>query len=262
MDQAALSQASGLLFDTWMKGDVIDALPDAIRPQSRAEGYAVQALLETRFKAPLWGWKIAATSIAGQKHIGVDGPLAGRIFAERVLAPGATVPAGANRMKVAEVEFAFRMARDLPPRDKAYTVEETLAAVGSLHVGIEIPDSRYTDFVTAGGPQLIADNACGHYFVCGHATTADWRAIDLAAHKVRGIVEGRYERDGIGSNCLGDPRVALAWIANELSGIGVTLAAGQTVTTGTCVFPLEIEPGDVVTGDLGEIGVVTVRFPG
>jgi len=78
---------------------------------------------------------------------------------------------------------------------------------------------------------------------------------------VRGIVEGRYERDGIGSNCLGDPRIALAWLANELSGIGVTLAAGQTVTTGTCVIPLEIEPGDVVTGDLGEIGVVTARFP-
>ncbi len=261
MDDAARRQASDLLYDTWMKGEVIDALPDAIRPRSRAEGYAVQALIEKRFSAPLWGWKIAATSTAGQAHIGVDGPLAGRIFAERVLAPGATVPAGANRMKVAEVEFAFRFSRDLAPRARDYCVDEVLDAVGSLHVGIEIPDSRYVDFVTAGGPQLIADNACAHWFVCGHATTADWRAIDLAAHRVRGIVEGRYERDGIGSNCLGDPRVALAWLANELSGVGVTLAAGQTVTTGTCVIPLEIEPGDVVTGDLGEIGVVTVRFP-
>ena len=261
MDDAARRQASDLLYDTWMKGDVIDALPDAVRPQTRAEGYAVQALLEQRFRAPLWGWKIAATSKAGQAHIGVDGPLAGRIFAERVLAPGATVPGAANRMKVAEVEFAFRFARDLAPRAKDYSVDEVLDAVGSLHVGIEIPDSRYIDFVTAGGPQLIADNACAHFFVCGDATTADWRSIDLAAHKVRGIVEGRYERDGVGANCLGDPRVALAWLANELSGIGVTLAAGQTVTTGACVIPLEIEPGDVVTGDLGEIGVVTVRFP-
>lgn len=260
MDEASRRQASDLLYDTWMKGEVIDALPDAIRPQTRAEGYAVQALLERRFSAPLWGWKIAATSKAGQAHIGVDGPLAGRIFAERVLKPGATAPSGANRMKVAEVEFAFRFARDLAPRDRQYSVEETLAAVGSLHVGIEIPDSRYVDFVTAGGPQLIADNACAHWFVCGHATMTDWRSMDLAAHPVRGIVEGRYERDGIGSNCLGDPRVALAWLANELSGIGVTLAAGQTVTTGTCVIPLEIEPGDVVTGDLGEIGVVTARF--
>ena len=29
----------------------------------------------------LFGWKIAATSEAGQKHINVDGPMAGRILA-------------------------------------------------------------------------------------------------------------------------------------------------------------------------------------
>ncbi|MCB1533832.1 MAG: hydratase, partial [Rhodoblastus sp.] len=135
MDDAARQQASDLLYEAWMKGEVIEDLPYSIRPQTRAEGYGVQGLLDKRFAAPLWGWKIAATSIAGQKHIGVDGPLAGRIFAERVLQPGATVPASANRMKVAEVEFAFRFSRDLSPRDKAYSVEEVLAAVGSLHVG-------------------------------------------------------------------------------------------------------------------------------
>ena len=32
----------------------------------------------------LFGWKIAATSSSGQKHIGVSEPLAGRIFKEKV----------------------------------------------------------------------------------------------------------------------------------------------------------------------------------
>lgn len=260
MKGARTQAASDLLYTTWMKGAAIDALPEDMRPRTREEGYAIQALLEQRFAAPLYGWKIAATSKAGQAHIGVDGPLAGRIFAERVLPDGGMVPAGVNRMAVAEVEFAFRMARDLPPRARAYSMDEALDAVGSLHVGIEIPDSRYLDFVTAGGPQLIADNACGHYFACGPASTADWRALDLAAHPVRGVVAGRYERDGIGANALGDPRAALVWLVNELSGLGLTLAAGQTVTTGTCVLPLEIQPGDSVTGDLGPIGQATIRF--
>ena len=38
-----------------MRGEVIEDLPYSIRPQTRAEGYAVQALLEKRFSAPLWG---------------------------------------------------------------------------------------------------------------------------------------------------------------------------------------------------------------
>jgi 2-keto-4-pentenoate hydratase len=257
----ATAEASDLLFDQWMRGGAIDELPESVRPRTRAEGYAIQAKLEGRFAKPLYGWKIAATSKAGQAHINVDGPLAGRVFAERLIPNGGTVPKGVNRMAVAEVEFAFRMGRDLAPREQPYSVDEVLDAVASVHVGIEIPDSRYVDFVRVGAAQLIADNACAHYFLAADSTGADWRKIDLAAHPVVGRVEGRYERKGVGANALGDPRVALAWLVNELSGLGITLAAGQTVTTGTCVQPLEIVPGDVVTADLGVLGAATVRFP-
>ena len=44
---------------------------------------------------------------------------------------------------------------------------------------IEVPDSRYDDFVTAGAPQLLADNACADRFVLGPAAPEDWRRIDL-----------------------------------------------------------------------------------
>ena len=70
-------------------------------------------------------------------------------------------------MAVAEAEFVFRMARDMPPRAQAYSVDETMAAVGELCLGIEVPNSRFADFVTAGEAQLIADNACAHEFVLG-----------------------------------------------------------------------------------------------
>lgn len=252
--------ASELLWSHWQDGKRLPALPAQVRPATRAEGYAIQAELEKRSAEALYGWKIAATSIAGQQHIGVDGPLAGRILAERVRDAASPLPFGANAMKVAEAEFAFRFGRDLPPREKPYVIEEVLAAVDTLHPAIEIPDSRYEDFVTVGAPQLIADNACAHDFVLGDATTADWRKMDLAEQTVKGIVAGRIERDGKGANALGDPRIALTWIANELSQLGIALKAGQVVTTGTCVIPLPIEAGDAVTADLGPIGRVSIRF--
>lgn len=253
-------RASDLIFAAWDAGRTIPGLPTACRPASRAEGYAIQALLEQRSAHPLYGWKIAATSLAGQKHIGVDGPLAGRILAERVFADGGVVPWGANRMAVAEIEFAFRFGRDLPPSATAYSVADVLDAVATLHPAIEIPDSRYDDFVTAGASQLIADNACAAWFVCGPAVTANWRVIDLSQHRATGHVAGRYDREGIGSNVLGDPRLALCWLANELSGLGIPLRAGQTVTTGTCLVPLEVRPGDHVTGDFGVLGKVSMQF--
>ena len=85
-----------------------------------------------------------------------------------------------------------------------------------------------------------------------------------SAHRVHGEVFDatgrRITREGDGSVVLGDPRVALTWLVNELSGLGITLTAGQFVTTGTCMAPLEVLPGDKVRADYGVLGRVTVNF--
>jgi 2-keto-4-pentenoate hydratase len=260
MDADAAREACALIWRHRREGTKLDALPLALRPATRAEGYAVQAHLES--SGPLWGWKIAATSQAGQRHINVDGPLGGRILAEMVVPEGAPVPLTGNAMLVAEPEFVFRMGRDLPPRGADYTQAEVMEAVAALHLGIEVPDSRFADFTKAGGPGLIADNACAHLMVLGaEAPSAAWRDLDLSRHRVACTVEGRYEREGIGANVLGDPRIALTWLANELSRLGVALRAGQYVTTGTCAVPLDLRPtGDTVTADYGALGRIAVRF--
>jgi len=248
-----------LLYRHWVDGTRLDALPLDLLPADRAEAYQVQACIERHTSQPLYGWKIAATSVAGQKHIGVDGPLAGRILAERVIEDGGECPLGNNLMQVAEMEFAFRMGKDLPPRDSEYTQDEVMAAVASLHPAIEIPDSRYNRFETVGLPSLIADNACAHRFTLG-AAAKEWRGLDLAAHKVRGLRNGAVAEEGQGSNVLGSPVIALTWLANELSRHGLTLQAGQVVTTGTCVKPLAIAVGDHVEGDFGQLGRVALAI--
>ena len=260
MNAVQQQRASDLLWDAWLAGRCVPALPDDFRPDTRAQGYAIQQRIERRSESPLVGWKIAATSKAGQAHINVDGPLAGRLLRERVRASGDTAPFGRHaQMRVAEAEFAFRMARALPPQSRPYAVDEVLGAVATLHPAIELPDSRFDDFTIVGAPQLIADNACAHYFVLGEASPETWRALDLVEHRVNGVVTGKLQREGKGANVLGDPRVALTWLANELSGLGITLDAGQVVTTGTCLVPLEIDAGDHVRMDFGTLGTVEVH---
>src|SRR6185436_12745034 len=119
-------------------------------------------------------------------------------------------------------EFAFRMAGDLRPRETPYGVDDVLPSVASLHPAIEVPDSRYEDFTTVGAAQLIADNACADYFVLGPAAPDNWRSIDLARHHVSGRIAGQAPRDGVGANVLGDPRVALVWLVNELSRLNLS----------------------------------------
>jgi 2-keto-4-pentenoate hydratase len=260
MDQDRMRAACTLLYRHWSEGTQLEELPPDLRPQDRAEAYQVQACIEDYTSQPLYGWKIAATSINGQRHIGVDGPLAGRILAERVIPNDGVFVLGSNLMRVAELEFAFRMGQDLAPREAAYSQHEVLASVASLHPAIELPDSRFAHFETAGLAQLVADNACAHRFVLGPPALLDWRALDLAAHPGQAFRNGELAEQGVGANVLGDPCIALTWLANELSRHGMSLKAGQVVTTGTCVKPLAIAVGERIEGDLGILGKVSVTI--
>ena len=259
LDQKQIVTASKTLHDHWRAGTKLAGLEMSLRPHDRSEAYAIQAAIENHSTQSLFGWKIAATSEAGQKHINVEGPMAGRILAETVIPDGGTAAMAGNEMRVGEPEFAFRMAHDLPPRASPYMQREVLDAIDTLHPAIEIPDSRFADFVSAGAAQIIADNACAHLFVLGAPAPASWRALDLVEE--RPVITLRGKRFiGHGRNVLGGPLIALTWLANELRQLGVTLQAGEIVTTGTCHPPLPIEAGDLFEADFGMIGKVSVKF--
>lgn len=264
MNNTLAQDAARTLWQHWQAGTVLDNLPSDCRPQTRAQGYNIQAQLPLVSQLDVVGWKIAATSSVGQAHINVSGPIAGRLLSGQIYADGATVPSAGNRMRVAEPEMAFKLAHDLPPQNQPYTTAEVLAAVGSLHTALEMPDSRFATFTAAGEAQLLADNACAHHFTLGAAAPAGWRDLDLSTWAVHGHVRrangASWSRSGSGAAVLGDPRVALTWLINELSALGITARAGQFITTGTCMTPLEIAPGDAVTADFGVLGQVAMQF--
>lgn len=252
-------RAAALLSGSWLAQSHIEDLPADCRPANRAQGYAVQALWPAAVGA-VGGWKIAATSEAGQRHIAVSGPLAGPVFAHRVVGDGATVSLAANRMRVAECEIVFAFGRDIAPQPSGWTRDEVLAAVSRLHTGLEVPDSRFVHFERAGEAQLIADCACSHDMVLGTAVAPDARIQDLADLQVQARVSDGRCPQGVGRNVLGDPVQALVWFVNEIGAAGQTIQAGQFVTTGACVPPIAVQPGLQVEADFGWLGRISARF--
>src|SRR5262245_62456763 len=153
MTERDLQFAANILWLNWQQSLRIRELPEHARPADRAGAYAIQERLAELSGQGIVGWKIAATSRAGQAHIGVDGPLAGRLLKDSVLKSGAMISLTGNLMRVAEAEFAFRFRRDLKKREQPYTMDEVLNAVESLHTAIEVPDSRFEDYTFIGASQ-------------------------------------------------------------------------------------------------------------
>ena len=253
-----LQQAAQLLIQACQDGQRRTMLPPAAQPADLEQGYQVQDVVAAQDAVA--GWKVAATSLAGQNHIGITHPIAGQLGASCVLDSAGTADMTGNLMQAAEAEFVFEFSANLPAREKSYETDEIMACVGALRLGIELPDSRYELFAQAGAPQLIADNACANLFVLGPKVECDWRSDDLASQKISLWLDGVLATEGSGSDALGDPRYALAWLVNHLSQRRIDLFAGQFVTTGVCGEPTSVGSVSHVQVEVESYGRVEVNL--
>ncbi len=256
--EEGVERAAAALWQAWTSGQPLEALPADLRPADLDAGYTIQRALDDLAGAPA-GWKIAATSQAGQKHLGASGPMVGRMYESQRRASGTTLSVRAMRMRSAEPEFAFVLGEDLHAGENPLGVEEVLAAVDSLVLAVEVPDSRYVDFTSVGVASLAADAMCGGHFITG-PTISDWRSLDLPSQPARLLCGGEERSAGNGSSVMGDPREALAWMANEVLGRGWPLRAGEIVITGAASSPIGVQAGDRLQAVFDGLGTVEVEF--
>jgi 2-keto-4-pentenoate hydratase len=234
-----------------VSADALGAISD------HAAAYTLQTAVTTLSGAVVVGWKLGATSTASQKAFDLSGPFYGPLLAPFCYAAGATVTGAAAFGPGAEGEFALTMAGGLPPRDAPYTVEDVAEAVASVCPALEIAGTRLTGGLMKADPRhLIADDAANIAFIPGEPVK-DWRAIDLAAHKIILMINGEEKAAGTGALAFGGPLTALTWFANTLREQGRGLTAGEIITTGTCTGFVPLDPGDEVVVDCGPLGQVS-----
>ena len=218
-----LMQAAGLLLDARRTNRPIDDLPAGLRPATLDEAYFVQDRLALAY-GEIGGWKVGAPTAEATP-----------MFAPMPLAWIASNDAklgGRHRFRGLEAEIAFQMGNDLPPRAKAYSRDEVVAAIASCHPAIEVIESGLTDPLKAEKLSMIADLQMHGAFVYG-AAVANWQRIDFSREHVVLAVDGVVRVERRGSNTSGDLMRLLPWLANEGAARTGGLKAGQWVTTGS-----------------------------
>ena len=259
MTPEAARRAAELLLAARRERRAIEALPADCRPAGLEDGYRIQDAFVALSGKAVAGFKIGATSERAQTFLEIDAPFAGCVLQGDLHDSPARLPAGDFVFRLIEPEFAFRLGRGLPPSDAAYDRRAVADAVDSLHPAIEIVTSGLQGWRRQGAASLIADNGVDGGLVLGPAC-ADWRGLDLPGHAVTLAVNGEHVGSGVGANALGDPLIALAWLAEHLSRRGRGLEAGQVVTTGVVTPFVELAAGDSAVADFGALGEVRLTF--
>ncbi|MEP2926242.1 MAG: fumarylacetoacetate hydrolase family protein, partial [Bauldia litoralis] len=125
--------------------------------------------------------------------------------------------------------------------------------VAAYMPAIEIVDDRYADWRTTDTPTLIADD----FFAAGCVLGDPVRAVGAPGETV-GVttINGAEAGRGLGSDVMGDPLNALAWLANSLAARGQGLRKGEIVLTGSLVETKWLDRGDRVTVSISGLGTV------
>jgi 2-keto-4-pentenoate hydratase len=239
------------------KGEAIPPVRESLETVPNA--YAVQ-----QATVRLWlsqgrrivGRKIGLTSKAVQSQLGVDEPDFGVIFEDMVVENGGVVAAGSVKQPRVEAEIAFVLGSDL---DRAnISAEDVMAATSYVCPALEICGSRIQkwDIKIA---DTIADNASAGMIVLGKSA-GKLKLDELPAVQVRLSQNGAVAQEGRGAACLGNPAIAVAWLAETLARFGEGLKAGDIVMSGALAAMLPASPGDRFEADFGSFGSVAVSF--
>ncbi len=246
------------------RGLRFEGLQGPVPLSDTATAYAIQQAFVARQCQRLGtraaGYKIALTTPAMRELVGYADSISGRVLASQIYADGVTLQTRRHGRLAVEFEIAFVMRADLPRRYTPWG-REIAEFVQRAHPALELVDDRRADYAALPHQilTLIADNAWNAGLVLGQALTGwDWQDLD----QIEGVaqVEGRDVGRGWGSDVLGHPLDALAWLANHLQASGSGLREGDFVTTGSLVktqFPLA--PCEVAL-QLGSTGRVSARL--
>ena len=128
MSPETTRRAAALLIEARRECRPLAALPEACRPRTIAEAYAVQdAFVEAR-GGTLAGFKIGATSQRAREYLDIEGPFYGCMFRDAVHDSPAVLSAGRFIFALVESEFAVRLEADLPARAEPYGRAEVVPA--------------------------------------------------------------------------------------------------------------------------------------
>ncbi|PAU89304.1 2-oxopent-4-enoate hydratase [Pseudomonas sp. WN033] len=258
-DTPNLDQLGDELFAALRDARMVAPLTERF-PQLRIEdAYAIQQhLIARRLEAGerIIGKKIGVTSQAVMDMLKVDQPDFGQLTDRMVVNQGESIDMSRLIQPKAEGEIAFVLKHDLT--GPGVTASDVLRATEGVMACFEIVDSRIRDWQIRI-QDTVADNASCGVFVLGDRLV-DPRTLDLYSTGMVLEKNGRVVGTGAGAATMGSPVTAVAWLANTLGQLGMSLKAGEVILSGALSAMVPVAAGDNLRMHLAGIGGASVRF--
>lgn len=259
MQQADIEKIADELYNALQQKVMVEPLTNRYADITINDAYAIQQVMikhMTMADAKIIGKKIGVTSKAVMNLLNVHQPDFGMLLDNMLYNEGEVIKADSLIQPKAEGEIAFLLKKDLA--GPGITTADVLAATEGVMACFEIVDSRIKDW-QIGIQDTVADNASCGVFVLGDNLMSPHK-VDLNNCGMLLEKNGELVATGSGAAALGSPAYAVAWLANTLGELGMSLKAGEVILSGSLASMVPLKAGDSLRVTIGGIGSCSVRF--
>jgi 2-keto-4-pentenoate hydratase len=259
LEQQQIQDMSAALIRAHRDRLPVAPLTDLYPDLTVADAYRVQqAVVQNRLSAghTVVGWKVGLTSKAMQTMLGVDEPDYGAITSDMLRSDGAQLSRSELIAPRVEAEIAFVLTE--PLKGPGVTALDVRRATLGVAAAIEIIDSRVVDWRIRLADTIADLASSAHVVVSPHVVPLadfDLRVLGVSVYR-----NGVVQETGAGAAVLGDPLEAVAWAANKLGNLGITLKAGAVIMPGALHRAVDVGAGDKFEARFDRLGAVSVQF--
>ena len=265
LDTPIINQLAGELHQSEKSRVQVEQFSKRFPTIEIADSYAIQrewVALKMAEGRTLKGHKIGLTSRAMQRASNITEPDSGSLLDDMFFREGSEIPTDRFIVPRIEVELAFVLARPLSGPN--CTIYDVLSATDYVTPALELIDARIqqVDPQTKSTRKVfdtIADNAANAGIIMGGRP---FKPMDVDMRWVSALLyrNGVIEESGVAAAVLNHPAYGIAWLANKLHPLGITLQAGQVVLAGSFTAPVPARKGDTFTVDYGPWGSISCYF--
>jgi len=259
MDKVKIQQYGDELYQALVSRKAVEPITDRESTITLDDAYQIQLrMIQRRLDAgeTIVGKKIGVTSKVVMDMLKVNQPDFGQMTSGMVFNEGEAIRIDTMIAPRAEAEVAFMLKRDL--QGPGVTAADVLRATDCVMPCFEIVDSRIKDWKIKI-EDTVADNAsCGVLTIGG--VRKDPRKLDLALAGMVLEKNGELISTSTGAAVQGSPVNAVAWLANTLGRLGISLKAGEIILSGSQSPLVPVKAGDSLVCSVGGLGGTSVRF--
>ena len=225
------------------------------------EAYNLQEIVNKRLSSSglgeIIGYKIGCTNESIQKELGVNNPIFGPIFNNRIIENNKKVSIKDFIKVGVECEIYVKISEEINGNTN-YNINNIRNFISNFGVSLELVENRFLDIKKNKIEHIIIDGSLGNSIVFGKEFSNNF--INYSKFVGRLFINNKEVYSNFADTILGDPLNALLWYFDQKLSLSKLIKKGEIISLGSITTLIWIDSPCNVKAVIDNLGECSINF--